>query len=834
MQFSSAKKLLASVKKLLASAKKLLLVWGFLLVCGVLSFTSAIVSASDLPKQVVHSILPEHHSSYARDKDKASFNLAQAVSDRTNEAFNLIIALLTPGSDLATGDPGARFEAVFGRAGNDTIYAYDAIANNNQNQNLDILFGDLFENSQAEFEIILNIQNTQQGGNPLLILERNIPSVGVDRFVLGDDIQPYYASSDPATLTTTNVLGLNEFALLYDFSPSQDIIQLNGRPEDYLLVDANGLRVEGIQQPFFGKALFSLQQGSPDFIAYILARPEVTLNLRSNYFQYVGTRPRQRPGARKIGQFGTTGIDLGLGAATDSSNNIYLAGSTSGPLQGNNQGLIDGWIAKYNSNGNQLWGRQIGTSNNDSAYNIVTDNAGNVYVVGGTSGNLFSSKQSRDQDAWVAKYDTNGNQLWTRQFGANLFGGFANNAFGLDVDAQGNVYASGISVKDNTRTDIFNFSVQDDSWVIKFDSNGNQQWFTQIGSFFFDESYDLAVDRDGNAYVSGWTQGLVKESDPARPALKYDAWLAKVNADGQLEWTQQFGSIDQGLDFAWSVSTDSQNNAYVTGWTTGNLTGQSTTPPTPPTSPTSYNMWLTKFNPDGNQVWVRQFGSPDDDGTFQSKMEIDSQDNIFVTGYSNGQLGRGARDGNYNAWVAKFNTEGTNNWIQQFGRRGRLDYGTALAVGNANQLYATGFTNFVATNNSGASSGAVDAWLAQLNATNGRLQRFSVSTTDNASLTTPPATVMSAEQPDAMPTVDASNKMVTDEKLPNGDYRINPAEGIKPISSSSNNRAAGGNTTLDYGQILSNLSALVDPNADNSLPKAIYDAVNNGNMKVSP
>lgn len=846
MKFPSTKKLLTSVRKLLASAKKLLLVWGFVLVCGILSFTSAIVSASDLPKQVVQSISSEHHAPLAYNKDKPGvINVAQAVSEQANQAFTLIVSLLTPASDLVTGDVGARFEAVFGRAGNDTIYAYDPGANNNQNQNIDFLFGDLFDNSPEEFEIILNIQNTQQGGNPLLILDRNIASVGIDRFVLGDELQPYYASSDPATLGTTNLLGLNEFALLYDFSFAQDIIQLNGKPEDYRLVDANGLRVEGIQQPFSGKALFSLQQGLPDLIAYVVAKPGVTLNLNSNYFQYVGTKPQQRPGTRKIGQFGTTGVDLGLGAATDPSGNVYLAGSTSGPLQGPNQGLTDGWIAKYDSNGTQLWGKQIGSSGSDSAYNIVTDQAGNLYVTGGTSGNLFSSKQSRDQDGWVAKYDTNGNQLWAKQFGANLFGGFATNSFGLDVDAAGNVYLSGLAIKDNTRTDIFNFNVQDDSWVIKFDSNGNQQWFTQIGSFFFDESYDLAVDQNGNTYVSGWTQGLLTESDPARSLLKYDAWLTKVNPSGQVEWTRQFGSANQGLDFAWSVDTDSKGNAYVTGWTTANINTQTSTPVTPPvTSPTSYDAWLSKFSPDGTQVWIKQFGSPDDDGTFQSKMQIDSQDNIFLTGYTNGRLGKGQRDANYSAWVAKFDTEGTNNWIQQFGRRSKLDYGTAIAVGNANQLYATGFTNFVSKNN-GTNSGAVDAWLAQLDVTSGRLQRFSTTSTADSTarvsaLSTASSDVVSTDVPDAIPTTDVKNKIVTDERLPKGDFRINPAEGVNPISpANSNSRAASspsasGNTTLNYGQILTNLSTVFDPNAKNSFPRALSNAVNNGNIKVSP
>ncbi|MEH1904281.1 MAG: hypothetical protein V7L04_23455 [Nostoc sp.] len=103
----------------------------------------------------------------------------------------IAISLLTPASDIVLGGGTNDSEALFGRAGNDTIYPDNPIASATQPTNVDYLFGDLFDNSPEEYEIILNIQNAQQGGNPFLILNRNIPSVGADRFVLGDTTQPY-------------------------------------------------------------------------------------------------------------------------------------------------------------------------------------------------------------------------------------------------------------------------------------------------------------------------------------------------------------------------------------------------------------------------------------------------------------------------------------------------------------------------------------------------------------------------------------------------------------------------------------------------------------------
>lgn len=723
----------------------------------------------------------------------------------------VIASLYTPASDVVYGG-GVNNEALFGRAGNDLIYSYDPGLDNNQNQNIDFLFGDLFDNSTAEYGIILNIQQ----GNPLGILDQDIPSVGSDKFILGDINQPYYTDNGgPDTLLTTDFLGLNQYAVIYDFDPSQDTIRLNGKPQDYRLVDVNGLKIEGIDHLFYGKAIFSVQQGLPDLVTFVIEKPEVHLDLNGKYFEYVGDKPQTKPAQKKITQLSTTGNDIGTGAATDSSGNVYIAGFTSGSLEGTNNGSYDGWVTKYDNKGNELWGKQIGTSNLDQIYSIVTDKDGNFYVAGPTGGNLFSSKQSQDTDVWVAKYDTNGNLLWGKQFGTNVTGGFANTSFGLDVDKVGNVYLSGLSIKENTNLDIFTFPVQDDSWVTKFDSKGNQQWYTQIkdptASFpfnltpFFDESYDLAVDKNGNSYATGWTQGLVKESDPSRSLLKYDAWLSKVDPNGQVQWVRQFGSKNEGLDFAWADATDSKGNIYVTGWTTGDLG----TKDKKNSKIGSYDVWLTKFSPDGTQLWAKQFGSKGDDGVYLSDMEIDSQDNIFLTGYSNDKLGNGTKDTAYNAFVAKFDTNGQNKWIQQFGSKSRLDYATGLTADDSGKLFVTGVTDGLLGSGSSATNGsALDSWVAELNANNGKLRKFTGSSND----------VISIANPGPIPTIDITNDFVTDDKLPSGDNRINPAEGLDTKVK-----------TFNYGQFTSNLGNIFNPGEQNSFASVLSKGVASGN-----
>lgn len=714
--------------------------------------------------------------------------------------FQPVTQLATPASDI-TFPAFQNFEAIFGRSGNDTIYsdAPDGIIT--QNENVDFLFGDVFDNTVDEYvTVVFGIQ----AGDPLGVLDRTQEQlqIGADRFVLGDGYTPYYLNSGSPNdlLSSTNFLGLNEYAVIFDFDTlpgdKQDTIQLNGSREDYLLVEVNGLQVPGVQRPFFGEALFSLEQGIPDLISYVVTKENVDLDLSGNYFDFVVDKPQKTsPLNQKLGQFGTTGVDVSSGVDIDPSGNVYLTGFTNGPLQGANQGLFDVWVGKYNSSGNQLFGKQFGTSTSDQALAITTDNAGNFYLSGNTAGNLFGTKQTPGDEAWVAKYDSNGNQVWARQFANQVSVGDATASFGIDVDPAGNVYVSGLTIKPNTRPDVNNFPAQDDSWVTKFDSNGNQQWFTEFAGLAFDESYDIAVDKNGNSYLVGWTQGLVKESDPSRETRKYDAWVGKVNTTGQIEWIQQLGSTNEGVEFAWGVDTDSKGDVYVTGWTTGQLGTEDAK-----SRSGNYDIWLAKLRPDGNQVWTKQFGSKGttgDDGTYISDLEIDANDNVFLLGYTNDKLAGGPADPNYNAWVAKFDTNGQNKWTQQFGSKSRLDYPTGLAVDNTGKLFVSGITDGL-LGSTGDNTGAVDAWLAQLDVEKGNLQKFVGDSTDLISST-----------PSAISTVNAN--IVADDLLPNGDNIIKP----------------GGGPVISYGQIVNTLTGVFDPNGQDTFATVFAQGVTN-------
>ena len=631
------------------------------------------------------------------------------------DEFEVLTSLYTPASDLALGDvTDADGEATFGRAGNDALRTYSPVAVNSQEQNVDYLFGDIFDNSDEEIEVF---QSIQDGSDPLGILDIGPPSVGADRFILGDVNIPYY--DDAITGTTSddlfnNFFGLNNFSVIYDFNPEQDTIQLHGSPEDYLLVEIDGLPVAGVERPFFGEAIFQLKENQLDLVSYVISTPEVDLDLNDDNFEYVDGA--NAPSFEQAGQIGSPGVDVSYGSATDSEGNVYLTGTTSGALGGESQGGFDVWVAKYNSQGQELWRQQLGSNGGDRAYGIEIDGEDNVYLTGQTSGNLFGERNSPEADAWLAKLSgADGELIWGRQYGTDTTGGNSSGSFDLAVDEEGNVYASGLAIKESTLPpEEFDFTIEDDSFVIKFDTDGNQQWVTPIDTPFFNESYGIDVDNQGNVYTTGWTQGLVEESDPGRNLLKYDYWLATLDSDnGEIESTQQFNSNDNGIDFAWDTETDSEGNAYVSGWTTGDLAGNNG----------SYDPFLAKYNPDGTQEWVRQFGTGGDDAQFVASFDIDEENNIYVTGFTNSNLG-GANQGDYDTWVVKYDSDGNQQWTQQLGTANR-DYGTDVAANEFGEVFVTGFTNGSLGT---ASVGAEDAWVAKLDADTGSVENFANDT----------------------------------------------------------------------------------------------------------
>ena len=118
-------------------------------------------------------------------------------------------------------------------------------------------------------------------------------------------------------------------------------------------------------------------------------------------------------------QLGTSSYDYGNGVTTDSSDNIYVTGSTLGNLDGNtniNLGVIvtfswgnsDIFLVKYDSSGTKQWTKQLGTSSSELGEGVTTDSSGYIYVTGVTGGGLDENTNSGSYDIFLVKYNSSG------------------------------------------------------------------------------------------------------------------------------------------------------------------------------------------------------------------------------------------------------------------------------------------------------------------------------------------------------------------------------------------------------------------------------------------
>jgi Beta-propeller repeat len=264
-----------------------------------------------------------------------------------------------------------------------------------------------------------------------------------------------------------------------------------------------------------------------------------------------------------ITQFGT-GPGESVGAlVADGAGGVIVVGWTSGSLGGMNAGLQDAFLARYDSLSNQMWIRQFGTSGDEGGQALASAGAGGVMVAGTTKGSLAGPQQGFG-DAYVARFDGLGNQIWIQQFGTNSF----DEAHAIAPDGSGGVVVAGY-----TRGGLggLNAGLQD-AFLARFDSAGNQLWIRQFGTSGDDYIQSLTSDGAGGVLVAGGTSGSL-----CGPFLGgVDVFLARYDGAGNQLWMHQFGTTSE--EWATCVSSDGSGDVTISGHTRGDLGGPNAGP----------------------------------------------------------------------------------------------------------------------------------------------------------------------------------------------------------------------------------------------------------------
>ena len=248
--------------------------------------------------------------------------------------------------------------------------------------------------------------------------------------------------------------------------------------------------------------------------------------------------------------------DIARGVTVDPFGNVYVCGLFSGTMTADgvtvtSSGLFDVFLAKYDENGTLLWLKRAGGTGSDIAHGVATDALGNVAIVGEFQNTASFDSRSVTAaglgDAFIAKYDAFGNNLWVRS-GGSTTSFVTDSAKAIAADALNNFYVTG----DYTGAAIFDgLSVSNtgtsgtDIFVAKYDSNGTIQWLHHAGGSHSDKGYSIGVDRSGNNWVSGFAgsgPGVIFDTILLPPFGNEYIFLAKYDAEGVVQYVKQYAA----------------------------------------------------------------------------------------------------------------------------------------------------------------------------------------------------------------------------------------------------------------------------------------------------
>ncbi len=191
-------------------------------------------------------------------------------------------------------------------------------------------------------------------------------------------------------------------------------------------------------------------------------------------------------------------------------------------------------------------------------------------------------------------------------------------------------------------------------WVKRYNGSGNGK----------DRANDIAVDNNGNVYVTGYSKGTVTDNDFA--TLKY-------GPDGNLIWTKIHNGSANSSDAGIRVAVDAAGNVYVSGVSVENSSGQ--------------DYCTIKYNSAGIQQWLTKYNGPSNGNELMYDMKIDGLGNVYVTGLSKGS-GTGA-----DFATVKYNTNGEQQWAARYnGPAGEDDVAKEICVDNLGNVYVAGYS----------------------------------------------------------------------------------------------------------------------------------------------
>lgn len=419
--------------------------------------------------------------------------------------------------------------------------------------------------------------------------------------------------------------------------------------------------------------------------------------------------------AKKIGY---DKLDYGNSIIANGSS-LILSGTFSGTVDfdpGSSLQYLNSWgwsndayIAKYDTSGNYLWAKKIGSNVDDWSRYITLDMNGNILITGSFQQTVVLDQDSSSInltsagsfDIFFAKYDSIGNFLWARRIGSYDDDGPSK----VDFDSYGNIYLTGgftgtVDFDPGSDTSNLISNGGKDIFFAKYDPNGNYLWAKNIGSGGIDGVSSFILDDNGNIYIIGSFTSFNSDSTDFDPGTgtaylipvggNADVFFAKYDSDGNYLWAKSIGSVS--TDVGYGIKLDSNDNILITGY----FSGQADFDPGPDTSfiiVTGSNTFFAKYDSSGNYLWSKHLAGYNTG----YNIYLDASENIFLCGGLYGVSDFDPDTGIFNispvgqpdSYLAKYDPAGKLLWAYALNIQSTF-YSQPLAFDGIGNIYVTG------------------------------------------------------------------------------------------------------------------------------------------------
>ena len=339
--------------------------------------------------------------------------------------------------------------------------------------------------------------------------------------------------------------------------------------------------------------------------------------------------------------------DDAVDVAVDASGNAFVTGTSPGFASQTDYATI-----AYSASGAPLWtNRYDGTGNYfDSATAVAVDSGGRVIVTG------YSFGTNAGYDYGTIAYSASGTPLWTNRYDKGDF------ATAAAVDGSGNVFVTGRSPGSG-----FGSGSRNDFATIAYSSVGALLWTNRYNGVANspDVPRALAVDNSGNVVVAGHSEdsfGL------------FDWSIVAYSSAGAPRWTNHYNGPDDYDDIANAVAVDAAGNAFVTGFSFDESSGDD---------------YLTiKYSFSGTALWTNRYNGPGKGGDGAIAMVVDASGNVIVTGTS---AGTNAFNSPLDYATIKYSRDGMPLWTNRYnGPTDDVDAAEDIAVDGSGNVVVTG------------------------------------------------------------------------------------------------------------------------------------------------